>query len=504
MEPLADLGGVLARLRHLYGLPLEEYAARLGVEVERLAAMERGAIAPADVASIARLYELDEDGLREGMVRPLPGLAGATVFLLQGAYQDFDARALQPLERAMGAARSLTALSASSDEGRERLRRRLQFVPTAPAGPMPVDAAQQGHKLARMVRGRMKLDGEPVGDMRALLEEQLGIAVVVDDLAGQDLRAASIVDLNRAAAAAVLGSRHPDIETNPLLARVYLAHELCHILFDPGAPGSVRLALDGPLDGRSSTGDKLDRNALLESRAKGFAAELLIPLAGLRLLLGAPAKVPVSSMERARAMVAAVREHFGTPWEIATYHLQNLGFIQRELSVKDRRAAEATRVAVRHQTSLPEAAAMPVLLAQMLATGEISDAAAISQDPLRHVREARQATEASIEARNEEAIAAASDAVERGREIEAAHLLAEHFDDLFHAGEFAAARSTLVKLDPHRFPRRVLTGVLMVTRHAREQLGHSRVEFLARVQSALAETWRIAPEDIAEIVGRLG
>jgi transcriptional regulator with XRE-family HTH domain/uncharacterized protein (DUF2267 family) len=504
MEPLTDLGRALARLRTLYGLSIGECAARIGVTVEQLAAIESGQIDLTGLEGIARLYDLDEDGLREGMIRPVEGVAGATIFLLQGAYQDFDARALDVLDRAMCMARAMTALNAASDEGRERLRRRLQFVPTAPAGPNPADAARQGYKLARMVRARMKLGGEPIEDIRALLEDQLGIAVVVDDLIGLDLRAASVLDVHRAAATAVLASRDPDRQNNPVLTRVYLAHELCHILFDPGSPGSVRIALDGSAkDGRASSEVKANRARLTESRAKGFAAELLIPLAGVSLLLGAPAKAPVPSLERARDMVLRVREHFGTSWEIAARHLENLSFFQEEIA---RVLLDDTQrpPPARHSTSLPAAAAIPVLLAQMLTTGEVSDETTMFQDPLRHVREARHAAEAAIDAGNAEAIAAASDAVERGRELEAAHLLVEHFDDLFHAGEFAAARSALARLDPHRFPRRVLTGVLMVTRHAREQLGNARVDFLARVQSALADTWRISSEDIAEIVGRLG
>lgn len=366
MNQLADLGRVLALLRELHGFSRGECAARIGVTVERLVATEQGEFEPGDLGRIARLYALDEDELREGMLRPVEGVEGATIFLLQGAYPDFDARDLGVLERAMRAARSMTALAASSDEGRERLRQRLQFVPTSPAGPRPADAARQGHKLARLVRARLGLGAEPIEDIRVLLEEQLGIAVVVDRVVSQDLRATSIIDMHRAAAAAVIAHHHPDIEQNPLLARVYLAHELAHILFDPGAPGVVRLALDAArLDG-ASLGAASNLDGLLESRAKGFAAELLIPLEGVTALLGAPG-VPESSLARARQMVAQVREHFGTPWDIAAYHLGNLGFIQKELPLGLRTDKQGFSGA-QPVTSLPEVAATPVLLARMLAT----------------------------------------------------------------------------------------------------------------------------------------
>lgn len=495
MEPLADLGRAIARLRNLYGLSNGECAARVGVTVEQLAAIESGEIDAAGLEGIARLYDLDEDGLREGMVRPVEGMAGATVFLLQGAYQDFDARALDVLDRAMCVAREMTALAASSDEGRERLRRRLQFVPAAPAGPRRADAARQGYKLARMVRTRMRLGNEPIEDIRALLEDQLGIAVVMDDLIGLDLRAASILDVHRAAAAAVLASRHPYLKENPMLARVYLAHELCHVLFDPGSPGSVRIALDALLDSHGSS--------LLESRANGFAAELLIPLAGVNELLAAPV-APEPSLNRARAMVASARDHFFTPWEITVRHLGNLGFIQQELTLdllkeNERVPASWGPARVRLLERIPTTRAAPELSA-----GDVSDSAATSHDPPRYVREAREAAEAAIDVLNADAIAKASDAVEHGREIEAADLLGDHFDDLLHAGELKAARRALVRLDPHRLPPQVLTGVLMVTWRARDTLGKTRADFVARVQSALAGTWQVPDEDIAEILGRLG
>jgi transcriptional regulator with XRE-family HTH domain/Zn-dependent peptidase ImmA (M78 family) len=498
MEPLVNLGRAIARLRHLYGLSRAECAGRLGVAVERLVAMESGTIEPLDLDSVARLYELDEDGLREGTIKPVAGLEGSTVFLLQGDYQDFDARALDALDRAMRAARAMAAHDATSEEGRERLRQRLQFVPTAPAGPKPADAAQQGHKLARMVRARLNLGDGPIEDMRALLEDRLGIAVLVDDLAGRDLRAASVLDVHRAAAAAVIASGHRYVSENRMLARVYLAHELCHVLFDPGSPGSVRLALDGSLDAGGSAEAGTRKVSLMESRAKGFAAELLIPLAGVNALLGAPA-TPEASLQAARKMVARTRDHFGTPWEVATYHLKNLGFIQPDLDL----LKEEQRV----PASWPPTLSRPLERMVARETSEIlataSGDAATLQDTPPYVGEARQAANTALDALNAQVITAATEAIERERPIQAVHLLMKHFDDLFHAGEFEAAASALRRLDPHRFPRRVLVGVLTVTKHAREQLRGAHGEFVARVQSALADTWRLPAEDIKRIIRRL-
>lgn len=502
MEPLARLGKALARLRNLYGLSRRECARRIGVTVEQLTAAERGAIQSGLLEKIAGLYELDADELLDGRIKPVEGVAGATIFLLQGANQDFDHKALKVFERAMHAARAMTAQAVSSDEGRARLRRRLQLVPTAPAGPKRLDAARQGYKLARMVRARMNLGAEPIEDIRELLEDRLGITLVVKRLIGRDLRAASIVDVHRAAAAVVLASEHPDFRRNRVLARVYLAHELCHILFDPGAPGSVRIALDA-LHGHGSAGATSNIDELLESRAKGFAAELLIPLAGVNELLGAPA-APVSSLARAREMVASVRTRFFTPWEITVYHLRNLGFFQQELTVGLRQEEQRVGVVWPPARSRLLKHLRRTRPAVSAAAGDDSGAVETSPEVPRFVREARQAAEATIDALNTDVIAKASDAVEHGREIEAADLLGDHFDDLLHAGELEAARRALMQLDAHRFPPQVLTGVLVVTWRAQEMLGKARIDFLARVQSALADTWSVPADGIAEIIGRLG
>ncbi len=442
---------------------------------------------------------------------PVEGLEGSTVFLLHGAYQDFDAMDLGVLDRAMRAARSMAALSAPSDRG-ERLQRRLQFVPVGPAGPNPADAARQGYKLARWVRTKLNLGGEPIEDMRSLLEDRLGIAVVVDDLASADLRAASILDAHRASAAAVLASGDPDRQKNPTLARVYLAHELGHLLFDPGAPGSVRLALDDRIQDRGGRAPGSSSPATrLESRAKGFAAELLIPLEGITALCGAPATA-VSSLTDARAMVTEVRERFRTPWEIATYHLGNLGFIQKELMFDLRQEGPMSSSAP-CVTSLPPAGAIPLRLQALLAAQlsepgprigafELSTVDVAPMPPW-YVAAAQRATVTAMDNLSTDAMAAVARALDNGREIEAVDVLVGHFDDLFLASEFEAAGRALARLDAHKLPPKVLTGILMVTAHARQQLGSARDEFLTRVQSALSETWNLRPEATESVVRRL-
>lgn len=514
MERLVDLGMAMAHLRSLSGLSIADCAARSETTRETLAAAERGDIAPAALGGVSKLFALGEEEFREGMVSPVEGVLGTTVFLLHGAYQDFDARDLGVLDRAMRAARSMSALAAAADvEGGASLRRRLELVPVPPAGPMPADAARQGHRLARAVRARLRLGGEPIEDMRVLLEEQFGIAVLVDEIVSDDLRAASILDAHRAAAAAVLASNDIDRAKNPALARVYLAHELGHLLFDPGAPGSVRVVLDDRPNGRPHhVVPGVNRVALLESRAKGFAAELLIPLEGVRALMGAQSR-PLSALKAARDAVAKVREHFGTPWEIATYHLVNLNVIEKEALTLDLLQGKPAALQARYETTLPDAAATPLLLHELLAVqptprvsaAELSASSApVAPDPPWYVEGAQRAKVAAMHSLSACAIEGAYASASRGRTIEAADLLVQHFDDLFLAGEIEAARQVLARLDARRLPPKVLTAVLMISTHARDQLGDARSGFFERVRVALEETWQLSQEAIDGIVRRLG
>lgn len=108
-----------------------------------------------------------------------------------------------------------------------------------------------------------------------------------------------------------------------------------------------------------------------------------------------------------------------------------------------------------------------------------------------------------IDDTSERVIEAASRAFHNNRETEAVDLLVEHFDGLFLARDFRAAGRALSKLDPQQFPPKVLTGVLMVSAHAREELGSERADFFERVKSALSGKWGLDPESIDSVVRRL-
>ena len=317
---------------------LDEVAARSGVPVEVLEALEAGrrGITTTQLDAVAMALSLDPAALLGGrdVPRPQPSL-----FLRHAAFQDFDARDGAVLDEALEQGRALSGLRTAL--GDPALALQAGRFAEREAGADRAEApAQDGYRLAREVR-RWLGDAEgPLGDVGCVVEDRFGVAVLVRRLASNRVTAASV----RAgvAAAVVLGAGDVERARSPLLTRVHLAHELCHVLFDP-SPGGLHIVLDTLADRRVHAA---------EQRARAFAAELLLPLDGLTRLLGPPAgeRTPDAALR----LVAAARSHFGTPHEIAANHLCNLRFVDRTL----REGLEASHSAF---TGAPPATSLPLV-----------------------------------------------------------------------------------------------------------------------------------------------
>ena len=505
MDRLPSLGRTLATLRSIRGLSVEQCAGAIHIAPGELRDAEMGHVSPEVLDALARFHALDGEALLDAQIE---SLGQGTVFLLHGSCQDFSSTDLVPLERAMQAGRMLSALSGALDPD-PPLKRRLDFFETPPAGPRPRDAALQGYRLARRVRTSVDVPEEPLRDARQLLEETFGVAVNVAELSSRGLQAASIVDRRGAAAAVVLGANDERREQNPEIARVHLAHELCHLLFDPAAPGLVRIALDEWDIDRPSRRRSATTNDLLESRAKGFAAEMLLPDRGLRSVLGVPRQV--GSLVKACGLVDEARSHFGTPWEIATYHLRNLGFLADEV-VTDV-LNNPVRATHRIPTHLPEANSLPVYLDSLLkrdrataAEFGVTRAALEAWSPSgalpRFVAAAQGTFDTVIERRGRDVLAQVMTEVAADRRLEATDLLVDHLDVLFRRGEFDAARCWVVTLDPTALPPETIGGALMVTAHARTELGKVRCDFVDRALAALRARWGLPDDAITRIRGQ--
>ncbi|NNB89469.1 ImmA/IrrE family metallo-endopeptidase [Corallococcus exiguus] len=487
MEPLLHLGRTLASIRSIGGLSLEEAAVEAGVTVSALRDAEQGVLAPGVADALAGFYGLDAEALAGGQVITATGAeTSAKVFLFHGPHQDFDPADWGMLNRALQFGR-LYATRAS----RNGLIDRHSFIPVPPAGPLPRDAAKQGHRLARLVRSRLQLGGAPLGDLRVLIEERLGIVVLVEPFETLNLRAASIIDAARTGAAIVLSEDDNVRRRTPALNRVYLAHELSHLLFDPGEPGRVQIALDDNPQGYS-------KGSLLESRARGFAAELLLPKDGVERLLGMP-RGEEASMAQARGLVKQAVEHFGTSWQISVWHLKNLGFMGDR--VANELAQEWRRGAATDTTTLPEPRSCPRGLA-------VADAAVIPAMPTESlpdfVREARRIGSELATAWVDAILAEAYTAAAEERPLEATDLLFERLDALFSGKDDMRARLLLNRLDPARLAPEVLTALLPLASHGRNMLGETWTQFCARSLQVLETHWHFSAERRQRLLARLG
>lgn len=334
------IGAIVQMHRSGASLSLDELARRSGVPVAVLAALEQGqaAITTTQLDDVARVLALDPGALLGGreVRRSTP-----SVFLRHSPLQDFHQGDEAALDEALDQARSLAGLRSLLGDPPPGLQAG-SFAQREAAADRPDAPALEGYRLAREVRQWMGNTAEPLGDVRALLEEVFGVAVVVRGF--ETSRVTAVTVRAESAAAVVLNARDPQRASNPLLARVHLAHELCHALFDVSS-GGIHIVIDVVADRKLHAA---------EQRAGSFAAELLLPREGLLRAIGEPTSASVSGTNAGLDLVERVRGRFGTPHEIAVNHLCNLGYIDHRL--RSWLAANKTPFVGRPpETTLPDA-----------------------------------------------------------------------------------------------------------------------------------------------------
>lgn len=101
-----------------------------------------------------------------------------------------------------------------------------------------------------------------------------------------------------------------------------------------------------------------------------------------------------------------------------------------------------------------------------------------------------------------ELVAAVNEALAEGLEVKAGQILVGYFDDLFLAGRFEAAAQLLTMLDLSYLPPKVVSGVLMISRDAKAELGQARVRFFERAKTALLTVWKLDPVQVESICSR--
>ena len=282
------------------------------------------AVASIDVSLLTRARQGDLTGWTTGMVERLARSAGVdpaavwaptalsappAVSFLRGSWPDFHHADVPVLTRALEAGCTLRAMAALlvRDIG-------ARFRPGRVACQMP--AYEHGYVLARDLRGHLSNPDAAVPDMFDLAGGVLDVHVVTADLRTARLDAVTVYSTE--GCAVVLNRR---VEQRPVMLRRSLAHELCHALFDEhDAPLSVVLEQD--------LGADLDTSPK-EQRARAFAAELLVPEAGLRRLFGVPTMTVHGST--ARELVDTASREFGAPPELVANHLTNHRYVHLDL-----------------------------------------------------------------------------------------------------------------------------------------------------------------------------
>ena len=346
---IARIGETVRTVRARGGGSIEELATRSRVPISVLRALEQGqrGITTTQLEDVALALSLDPVALLSG--REIPRCV-PSVFLRHTPMQDYDYGDDDTLDEALEQGRSLAALR--SQLGEPALALQAQIFPVREPATDRSDApAQDGYQLAREVRRRLGNPTEPIDDIRALAEEQLGIAVLVRRLSSSSVTAVCV--RAETCAAIVLDARDPQRAQNGLLARVYLAHEICHALFDP-SQGGLHIVVDVVVDKKAQAA---------EQRARAVAAELLLPRDGIKKMLKARGEIRDSIA--ALDLVTRARSRFGTPHHITASHLCNSGFISAELR-EWLEAEGSVFVGAPPETTLPGAEA-PSLLVMALA-----------------------------------------------------------------------------------------------------------------------------------------
>ena len=197
------------------------------------------------------------------------------------------------------------------------------FRPLADYGSYQNPAWRIGYQLAAQTRERLELEQSPVPSMRHLVESRLNIPVIQARL--QPSIAGATIETRGYNGGEVRGFVLNTIgeNTNVWVRRATLAHELGHLLYDPGQELN-RLRVD------SYTGTQADPQGnyhadadFVEQRANAFAIAFLAPLDSVREM----ALPPITA-----EAVGTVMQKFGISQTAAHYHVSNANHRQYAIS----------------------------------------------------------------------------------------------------------------------------------------------------------------------------
>ncbi|KYF53712.1 hypothetical protein BE04_03840 [Sorangium cellulosum] len=328
MVDFAAVGRRLREARETHHVERATLARDASVPEDVLARLEAGEAVPISTAALARVerrLKLSPTALWADT--PHEEIALSFHFR-HASVPDFFHADEDAAREALTIARDVEGLEERLD--RPAPLKRVHWFREAPVGHnASADGYARAWRLRDILHQKNFLDSptSPLPDpLETLVEEAFGVPVIEKPLHSPSVLAVTVKDRASGLAAILLNTAAKG-GLQPLRRRVDLAHEICHLLFDEPRDDIglwIDVAEDQEEDAPRRQGDAV------EKRARAFAAELLLPKLGLHRLLGRP-QVRARELKPAVELVQRAREHYGTTIELTSYHLYNVGYIEKYL-----------------------------------------------------------------------------------------------------------------------------------------------------------------------------
>lgn len=298
---VAAAGNALRDRRHQLGISIRTLASRSGISPNIVEALEQSKRRPVrEYERVARALGLDERAIS---FRATPGgnsNLAVRLRTLSESLVSLSESTVGNLAEAAWVAMTQVRLEGllGLDEAKET------FEPSSDFGGPRRPPYAAGYELADRVRYTLDLRESPIPSMRNLAEETLRIPVVQTTL--HERIAGATVDFGsrRAVVLNING-----MNSQAMVRRSTMAHELCHLLFDPAASlDTLRVDEYADLDRRADT-----MADPVEQRANAFAVQLLAP--------------QEAAVERFTSLdedlFRAVLDHFGLSFTAGRYQVWN-------------------------------------------------------------------------------------------------------------------------------------------------------------------------------------
>jgi Zn-dependent peptidase ImmA (M78 family) len=301
-ESVEAAGRALRERREQLGLDVRHVASEAQLAPEIIEALEASRRRPIrEYERVARILGLDERLLS---YRSAPeGNRGVAVRLRD--LRDENPALSGPVVIALAEAAwvAMTQIRLEDALGLPREGHAFEVEPFYGSSDHP--AYKVGYELADELREKLGLGEAPIPSMRDLLERQLRIPVIQTEL-GRRIAGATVQSGGRRAIVVNLSG----LNQRAFVRRSTVAHELCHLLFDPRQRlRDLRVDAYADLDRRA---DQITDP--VEQRANAFSVQLLAPQAAALALYHSPG---------AADPLGGVLDHFGISFTAGRYQVWN-------------------------------------------------------------------------------------------------------------------------------------------------------------------------------------